>query len=242
MPRKQSFIIKQEPEDSMDFSEIFPMVHHFSFSSLASNDTFGMEPMESISTRAESNVPALWSIEKNIIDDEYPDGVPPNKTLADFDVTKEEVMEKFIPPPRLLPHDVMVRAEEMKEQERIYHEHFIESMLNKYPVDNSYHANKARKYSPDQDTSSDDASRRQRTKARKSNNDKSMESRHRKKQERAVNAYTMLHLRERILEYQTRMNFMKEMLLQTNSFDEQSDDLSSVDESDMESLSSISSY
>lgn len=244
MPRKQSFNIKQEPEDSMDFNEIFPMVHHFSFSSLTSNDTFGMEPMESKSPKADNNIPALWSLEKGKIDDEYPEGVPPNKTLADFGVTKKEVIEKFIPHRREPPHDVhiMDRAEEMKEQERIYHEHFIETMLNKYPVDNSYHANKARKYSPDQDTSSDETSRRQRSEARKSNNDKSMESRYKKKVERAVNAYTIIHLRERILEYQNRMNFMKEMLLQTNSLDEQSDDLSSFDESDMESLSSISSY
>lgn len=242
MPRKQSFMVKQEPEDSMDFSEIFPMVNHFSFSSMTSNDTLGIEPMESKSPKLENNIPALWSIEKGKIEDEYPEGVPPNKTLADFGVAKEEVIGKFLPPKRELPHDVMERAEELKEQERIYHEHFIETMLNKYPVDNSYHANKARKYSPDQDTSSDEMSRRQRSEARKSNNDKSMESRYKKKVERAVNAYTIIHLRERILEYQNRMNFMKEMLLQTNSMDEQSDDLSSFDESDMESLSSISSY
>lgn len=235
MPRKQSFNIKQEPEDSMEFGELFPIVHHFSFSS--SSDT-----LDSKSPKADANIPALWNIEKGKIDEEYPEGVPPNKTLADFGLTKEEVIGKFIPESRDLPIDVMVRAEEMKEQERIYHEHFIETMLNKYPVDNSYHANKARQYSQDQDTSSDETSRRQRSEARKTNNDKSMESRYKKKVERAVNAYTIIHLRERILEYQTRMNLMKDMLLQTNLLDEQSDDLSSVDESDMESLSSMSSY
>lgn len=242
MSRQQFFNIKQEPVDWMEFGASFPMDHHFAFSLLTSNDTLGiMEPMESKS-KPDANIPALWSIEKGKIDDEYPGGVPPNKTLADLGVTKEEVIAKFIPESRELPHDVLDRAEEMKEQERIYHEHFIETMLNKYPVDNSYHANKARQYSQDQDTSSDETSRRQRSEARKSNNDKSMESRYKKKVERAVNAYTILHLRERILEYQTRMNFMKEMLLQTNSMDEQSDDLSSIEESDLESLSSVSSY
>lgn len=227
----------------MEFGDLFPIVHHFSFSSFTSNDTLGMmEPMESKSPKVDANIPALWSIEKGKIDDEYPGGVPLNKTLADFGMTKDEAIAKFIPENRELPHDVLDRAEEMKEQERIYHEHFIETMLNKYPVDNSYHANKARQYSQDQDTSSDETSRRQRSEARKSNNDKSMESRYKKKVERAVNAYTIIHLRERILEYQTRMNFMKEMLLQTNAMDEQSDDLSSFDESDMESLSSFSSY
>lgn len=258
MPRKQLFTIKQEPEDSMEFGDLFPMVHHFSFSSFTKNETYGMESMESTSpepispesTSPESTspkesseifIPALWSIEKGKIDDEYPEGVPPHASLATFGVTKEEVVSKFIPPPRQLPHDVMDRAEDMKEQENNYLEDFIEAMLNKYPVDGSYHANKARKYSFEQDISSDEANRRQRTQERKSNNDRSMESRYRKKVERAVNAYTVLHLRERILEYQTRMNFMKELLLQTNSMDEQSDDLSSFDESDMESMESLSS-
>lgn len=232
-------MVKQEPEDSMDFNGIFPMVDHFSFLSMTSDD--GMELLESKPTKIENNIPALWSIEKGKIEDEYPDGVPPNRTLADFGVAKEEVLSKFMPCDRQrhLPHDVIERAEELKERERIYHEHFIATMLSKYPVDHSYHANKARTYLQEDDTSSDEMSRRQRTEARKSNNDKSMESRYKKKVERAVNAYTIIHLRERILEYQTRMNFMKDLL--TNSMDEQSDDLSSHDESDMESLSSISS-
>lgn len=240
MPRKQSIVVKQEPEDSYEFNEIFPMANNFSFSS---NDTFGIEPIESKSTKPENNIPALWNIEKAKIDDEYPDGVPPAKLLADFGVAKEEVIRKFIPQRRELSNDEIERAEELKEQERIYHEHFIETMLNKYPVDNSYHANKARKYSQEQDTSSDEMSRLQRSEARKSNNDRSMESRYKKKVERAVNAYTIIHLRERILEYRSRMDSMKEMLLQTNSMMEvQSDESSSLDESDKESLSSIGSY
>lgn len=240
MSRKQSFTIKQEPEDYMDFSAIFPMIHHFSFPSFAPNNMFGIVPMESQSPKAESSIPALWSIEKLKIDEQYPEGVPDSKPLAHFGVTKEEVIEKFLPKQRQLSHDVMARAEELKDQERNYHEDFIDSMLHKYPVDNTYHPNKARKFSTDQDISSDEMNRRQLTEARKSNNDKSMESRYKKRIERTVNAYSVLHLRERILEYQHRMNLMKEMLLQTNTMDELFEDLSSFEESDIESLSSIS--
>lgn len=237
-------MIKEEPEDSFDFNELFPVVSECPFSSLTSNDTLGFEPIDIKPAKVENNIPPLWYIEKGKIDEDYPDGVPENKSLSEFGITKDEAISKFLPKERVLSSDVAERAEELKEQERIYHENFISTILNKYPVDNSYHANKARKYS--QDTSRDDESKYQTT-ARKNNNDKSIESRYKKKVERAVNAYSIIHLRERILEYQTRMNVMKEMLLQTNSdraIDEQSttDDLSSLDESDMESLSSFSSF
>ena len=233
----QTFVIKQEPEDSMECCETFPMVDHFSFSS---NETLAIEPMVSKSPKLENNIPALWELEKSKIEAEYPDGVPPKSTLAAFDEsTKQEVISSFIPKPRQLPRDVMERAEEMKAQERQKHEDFVEMMLNQYPVDKTYNPNKARKYSEEQE---DDDTSRERSEARKANNNKSMVSRHKKKIEREVNAYTVIHLRERILEYQTRMNFMKEMLLQTK-MDEQFDDLSSFEEmdSEMESLSSISS-
>lgn len=247
MPRKQFLTMKEEPEDSFDFHELFPVVNECPFSSLPPNEPLGLEPIEPKQTKMENYIPALWYIEKGRVDEEYPNGVPENRSLSQLGVTKQETLEKFIPQERQLPADVAERAEDLKEQERMHHEHFIATMLSKYPVDNSYHPNKARKYSQDQDTSNDEEYKRQTT-ARKTNNDKSIESRYKKKVERAVNAYTIIHLRERILEYQTRMNIMKEMMLQTNTcgqpIDEQSiaDDLSSLDESDMESLSSISSY
>lgn len=240
-------MVKEEPEDSFDFHELFPVVNECPFSSLTSNDTLGLEPIETKPSKVETNIPPLWYIEKGKIDDEFRDGksVPQSKSLSELGITKGEAISTFLPREIVLASDVAERAQELKEQEKIYHENFLSTILNKYPVDNTYHANKARKYS--QDTLNVDESKRQ-TKARKDNNDKSIESRYKKKVERAVNAYSIIHLRERILEYQTRMNIMKELLLQTNAnsrpIDEQStaDDLSSVDESDMESLSSFSSY
>lgn len=229
MPRKQSLLIKDEPEDSFNFHELFPVVDECPFSSLSPIDTLPLqfEQREIKSEKTESAIPALWFIEKCKLEEEQQDGLSDSlseQSFGSLGVSKEEILSKFLPPKRVLAPDVTERAEELKQQERILHERFIEAMLEKYPVDKSYHPNKARKYT-NSDNDMDDGYKRTNV-ARQSNNDKSMESRYKKKVERAVNAYTIIHLRERILAYQTRMSVMKEMLLQTDilSFDDLSSD------------------
>lgn len=241
--RKQNLVVKEEPEDSFDFNALFPVVNECPFSS---NDSSVFEHIESKPVKAD--VPALWFIEKCKIDEEHPDGVPKNRRLSQLGTTRDEVLNKILPKKRVHAPDVIERAKELKEQERIRNEDFVATMLGQYPVDMSYHPNKARKY-VNTDYDGDDDSKRQ-TEARKNNNDRSMESRYKKKVEQAVNAYTIIHLRERILEYQTRMNLMKEMILQQNSNNfaanddepHKNEEAMVYDESDMESLSSFSSF
>lgn len=248
MSRKQILMLKAEPEESFDFNELFPVVNENPFS--PANDSSEFEnAIGSKPTKSDVPVPALWFIEKCRVEEAYPNGVPKSKSLAELGTSKEQVLSRILPMKKDLAPDVMQRANELKEQERINHEDFIANVLNQYPVDKSYHPNKARKYaSSDASYDADEDSKRQ--SARKNNNGKSMESRYKKKVERAVNAYTIIHLRERILAYQTRMSMMKEMLLQehsaslsTMSDDQQNtEEISMFDESDIESLSSISSF
>lgn len=245
MSRKQILVVKEEPEDAFDFNELFPVVNECPFSPLTTNGSNKLEHLEPKSNK--SDVPALWFIEKCRIEEDNPDGVSKSRNLSELGTTKDEVLNKLLPPKKQLSPDVIQRAAELKEQERIHHEDFVATMLSQYPVDKSYHPNKARKYATS-DYDADEDSKRQ-TEARKNNNGKSMESRHKKKVERAVNAYTIIHLRERILAYQTRMSLMKEMLLQENvdmsTIDDDQragEEISMFDESDIESLSSISSF
>lgn len=271
MPRKQFLTIKDDPEDAFDFHELFPVVDECPFSSLTPIDTFPLqfEQHEIKSEKMETAIPALWFIEKCKLEEDQQDGISDcssDNNYGALGTSKEEILNKLLPRKRLMTPAVKERAEELKQQERMHHERFIEAILEKYPIDKSYHPNKARKYT-NSDNDTDDGFKRQNV-ARRSNNDKSMESRYKKKVERAVNAYTIVHLRERILAYQTRMSMMKEMLMQNDilTFDDlsgdesdtpaspspppsyaSSDDTTTISslsdfESDIESISSISSY
>lgn len=231
MPRKQFLAIKDEPEDSFDFHELFPVVNECPFSSLSPIDInpLQFEQHEIKSEKfTEATVPPLWFIEKCKLEEDLQDGMSDsssNKSFGSVGASRDEILSKFLPNECVMSPAVMERAEELKQQEYIRHERFIEAILEKYPVDKSYHPSKARKYDNSDVDMADEGNQRQNV-VRRSKNDKSIESRYKKKVERTVNAYTVIHLRERILAYQTRMSIMKQMLLQNDilCFDDLSSD------------------
>lgn len=265
MPRKQFLTIKCETED-FDFNELFPSVDECPFSSLSTIDSLPLEIQQTqmktepdeTSEKGEKEVPPLWYIEKGLLDEKQANGMQdemPEKTFEELGESKAEIMSSFLGHDREVEPDVAIRAEQLMEKERNIRERFLQKVMAIYPVDKSYHPSKARKYTSSETENEDENSRDE---ERRNNNGKSLESRHKKKVERAINAYTILHLRERILTYQARLNIMKEMLLQENilSFDDSSNgepsssgDQSSSDEqysdeyidSAIASLSSVSS-
>lgn len=182
---------------------------------------------------SENVIPPLWVLEKLDVDEKFKDGVPPTTPLTPEERLEE--IKKFLPKKRNLSPEVQQRADELMKADLDFMETFVAMQLHKYPIDNSYHANKARKYSPDPNAeSSDEMSQRQMN--RKANNGKSMESRTKKKQERTESAYKIIYLRELILEYQLRMDYMK-ALMDPTALDAPVDD-SRNGKRDSESLSS----
>lgn len=184
-------------------------------------------------------IPPLWVIERAKLKREYPQGVPKNRSLAELGVNKEQVIQKFMPQQRTLPSDVNERAVALKTVKNESHEKFIRDMMNAFPIDKSYHPNKARKYEKkDDDPEMDEIARLALEEARKANNGKSMVSRCKKKSGNANNEYTEVLLRELIIAFQSRMDFMKGMVFQTNMLLSMQMDECKHGETDSESVSS----
>lgn len=123
-----------------------------------------------------------------------------------------ELLSKLLPKKQALSTDVAARAEIVKRREIIRYQKFMKKFHDENPMELKYHAAKARPYSndddPDELMESDGTKKLQRM----INNQKSLESRHKQKLNRVNNGMTVIYLRERILEYQKRMNMLKTLL------------------------------
>lgn len=137
------------------------------------------------------------------------------RTFAQLGVSKEEILNKLFPTKRELSAEAKIRADEIKEREMLRYQQFMQERDVENPKELIYHPSKIRKHNKNQiDVSSGDVQHK--LEKRLINNQKSLESRHKKKFQRTNNSYTLIYLRERILEYQLRMDMLKETIHQKN--------------------------
>lgn len=169
-----------------------------------------------------NNIP-LWIIERELINErnrkqnpeEMSDFANQIECLEDLGINIEEATERFLPREQNLTPELLRRAEILKRKESELYHKALSEFLAKNPVERTHHPSKARMHTPSELSSGIDQE------TRRSNNTKSFESRYKKKVERAVNAFTVVYVRERILKYNCRMNMMQEMLVQeTGMFDD----------------------
>lgn len=127
-----------------------------------------------------------------------------------------ELEKKLIPDEKELPPDVEERANEILERENENYFKFIDWVLKEYPVEETHNPRKARKHASNGDgEKTDEIDSEPSVNRRKIANDRCFKSRHIKDVESAIDGYSVIYLQERILEYELRMEFMKQMFLQS---------------------------
>lgn len=137
----------------------------------------------------------------------------------------EEVLNRVLPKKRQLSADAVARANKLKYREMCLYRAFMSEIDEEMPNELMHHPDKARSFTQndfDECTSSDDADDADDTDSshhtpdngKANSNSKSMESRFKQKIGRRNSCLTIMFLRERIFEYNMRMDILKRMLKQ----------------------------
>lgn len=160
----------------------------------------------------ENAIPPLWAIEKSKLEQEHPNGVPSPKRLEELGLTKEQVIQRFLPKRRPLSIEATIRAELLKANELELFNKYMAHVKTKFPIDTSYHPNKARTYAQPSEPSATNENGLSEAE-RKEQNEQSKDSRFKKKSEIYEAAYTLIFFRERIHHHAMRHYAMKQFLM-----------------------------
>lgn len=129
---------------------------------------------------------------------------------AEEDHLKEKFLQSFLPPEKEFGPDELIKRQQLLHHEQELYEKFLQRANIEYPMQLSYHDNKARK-----NVAECNCLKRNCKKCKRLiQNQKSLESRYKAQIENRNNLFRILFLQERIAKYTLLEQMMKKMVYQ----------------------------